>query len=270
VTVLVGVLCSDGAVIGADGISTSAMGQFPLIHLESNPKIEIFGNAVIIATTGPVGYAQRLHHHIDLAVKGGVFKNFSAREATNNISDRFITELQKSKAPSHPQEGIGFGGLMAAAPGKEGPFLAEFATTNFQPEMKIGKTFFASMGSGQMLADPFLAFVCRVLWKNQMPTVDNGKCGVYWVLAHTIKLAPGRVGLPICLATLRKIDAAWVAKEEDTQESAQYVDALEEHIGGFEQPPIEEAKAEPVPKPEPDDNDDNDDAQGSRAALGRS
>jgi hypothetical protein len=46
------------------------MGQFPLIHLESDSKIQIFGSAVILTTTGSVGYAQRLHHHIDAAVKG--------------------------------------------------------------------------------------------------------------------------------------------------------------------------------------------------------
>jgi hypothetical protein len=146
-------------------------------------------------------------------------------------------------------DGLRFGGLMAAAV-KDGPFLAEFGTTDFQAEMKTGKIFFGSMGSGQMLADPFLAFVCRVLWKNEMPTVDHGKFGVYWVLSHTIKLAPGKVGLPIRLATLRQVSGKWVAKEQDAQESAQYIDGLEEHIANFVRAPIEEAKGEPVPKPE--------------------
>jgi hypothetical protein len=68
-----------------------------------------------------------------------------------------------------------------------------------------------------MLADPFLAFVCRVLWSNKMPTADDGKFGVYRVLDHTIKHAPGHVGYPICLATLTKNkDGKWIAKEEDT------------------------------------------------------
>jgi hypothetical protein len=108
------------------------------------------------------------------------------------------------------------------------------------------------MGSGQMLADPFLAFVCTVLWGGKMPDVDHGKFGVYWVLAHTIKLAPGKVGLPIRLTTLRQIGGTWVAQEQDTQESAQYIDEIETHIGGFApQATIEEAIAEPVPKPEP-------------------
>jgi len=252
VTVLVGVLCSDGVVIGADGIATSAMGSAPLMHMEANPKIRIFGNA-IIATTGPVGYAQRLDHHLDLAEKGHVFKNLSAREATSNVSKRFITELQESKAPSPLPEGVGFGGLLGAIDPKEGPYLAEFSTVNFQAEMKLGKTFFGSMGSGQVYADPFLVFVARVLWDNEMPTVELGKSGVYWVLEHTIKVAPGKVGKPIQLAALQKINDAWIAREQDVQESAQYVEELEDYIGAFEQPPIEEAIAEPVPKPEPGD-----------------
>jgi hypothetical protein len=248
VTILVGVRCSDGVAIGADGIATSAMGAFPLMHMESDPKIRIFGNSVILATTGPIGYTQRLYHHVEAAVKGHVFANLDSREATTNISKRFLTDLQESKAPSWAPDGFGFGGLIAAAT-KDTPYLAEFATTNFQAELKTGKLFFGSMGSGQMLADPFLAFVCRVLWGSQMPTVDRGKFGVYWVLEHTIKLAPGKVGKPIQLATLQKIDGAWVAKEQDTQESAQYIKSLEDYIGGFEQPAIEAAAAEPVPEP---------------------
>ena len=143
-TVLVGVRCSDGVVIGADGIATAAMGQFPLIHLEANPKIEIFGDRVIVATTGSVGYSQRLCHHIGAALDGGVFNNFNAREATNNISKRMIDEWQSSKAPTWPQDGWRFGCLMAAAV-KDGPFLAEFSTIDFQAELKVGRIFFGSM-----------------------------------------------------------------------------------------------------------------------------
>lgn len=249
-TVLVGVRCSDGVVIGADGIATSAMGAFPLMHMEADPKIRIFGSRVIIATSGPLGYAQRLDDLIAAAEKGGVFNNLNAREAASNISKRFIADLQESKAPSWGAEGYRFGALCAAA-NKDGPYLAEFGQTDFQVELKVGKTFFVSMGSGQMLSDPFLAFVCRVLWGSTMPDVDHGKFGVYWVLAHTIKLAPGQLGPPICLATLRQPKGVWVAEEQDTQESAQYIDELEKHIGGFApRATIEEATVEPVPQPE--------------------
>jgi hypothetical protein len=37
-----------------------------------------------------------------------------------------------------------------------------------------------------MLADPFLAFINRVLWKGVLPTIEMGRLGVYWTLDHTI------------------------------------------------------------------------------------
>jgi hypothetical protein len=89
-----------------------------------------------------------------------------------------------------------------------------------------------------------------VLWKNEMPTIERGISGVYWVLDHTLKVAPGRVGKPIQLAVLRKVDGAWVAKEQDTQECAEYIKDLEDYIGDFEQPPIEKAAPEPIPQPD--------------------
>ena len=106
------------------------------------------------------------------------------------------------------------------------------------------------MGSGQVLADPFFAFVTRVLWGNQMPDVERGKFGVYWVLDHTIKLAPGGVGGPIKLAVLRQINGQWKAEEIDTQEAAEYINALETHIGQYApQATIEQAPTNPIPEP---------------------
>lgn len=58
-TVLVGALCVDGVVIGADSIATSALGLHPLIQIRSDDKVIIVGDKVIIATTGSVGLSQR-------------------------------------------------------------------------------------------------------------------------------------------------------------------------------------------------------------------
>lgn len=248
-TVIVGVRCSDGIVVGADSVATSAMGANPLVALQSNSKIQIFPDNVIVACTGAVGFIQRLHHHIEAAIKGNVFKNFTAHDCTTNISKRLLSDFQNSMVQKHPQQGLQFGALIAA-PIKDDACLVEYATTDFQPEIKKDKLFFVSMGSGQLLADPFLAFVSRVLWKNEPPTVDVGKFGVYWVLDHTIRLAPGGVGGPIKLAVLRQVDGKWAAQElEDTQEQALYINELEAHVGKFARVTIEDAPATPPPPP---------------------
>lgn len=251
-TIIVGVRCTDGVVIGTDSVATSTVGASPLVHLQSNSKIHIFPENVIVAATGAVGFTQRLYCHVEAAIKGGIFRNsMPTHERTTNITKRLLTDFQNSMVQKHPQQGIQYGAVLAAAFGDE-PYLVEYATTDFQPEIKQEKLFFVSMGSGQVLADPFLAFVCRVLWKSKMPTTDEAKFGVYWVLDHTIRLAPGGVGGPIKLATLRKVDKKWVAQEfDDTQEQAEYIQELEAHVGKFARASIENAPTSPPPAPPP-------------------
>ena len=91
------------------------------------------------------------------------------------------------------------------------------------------------MGSGQPLADPFLAFLSRVLWKNEAPNVRLGRFGVYWALKHTISLAPGTVGLPIKIAVLSKHDSGWQATfSAENEEAEQFIDGVEASIGTLE------------------------------------
>ncbi|MER9949947.1 hypothetical protein [Mesorhizobium sp. M0047] len=245
-TVLVGVLCSDGVVIGADSIATSAIGMNPLVQLQTNGKIQILSDQVIVAATGAIGFSQRLNFHVEQAIKGDVFKNLKINECTTNISKRFLTDCAGSMV-QQSSRGLGFGALLAAFIQGE-PRLIEYGTQDFQPEIKKDALFFVSMGSGQMLADPFLAFISRVLWKDAPPTVEQGKFGVYWALDHAIKLAPGGVGAPIKLSVLSQVNGAWVASLlPDTQEQAQYIVELEGHIGSFARATIEDAEATPPP-----------------------
>jgi hypothetical protein len=225
-TVLVGVRCSNGVVIGADSVATSAMGPNPLIHLQSNSKIQIFDGKVIVAATGALGFSQRLDAHVQEAIAGNVFNMQKRRECVTNISRRLLTDFEQSKVQVHAQGGLRFGALIAAVHSGSA-FLVEYDTTNFQPEIKEGNLFFVSMGSGQMLADPFLAFVARVMWGGKMPTVADAKFGVFWALKHAITLAPGGVGGPIIIATLQQNNGAWVAAEMDeNQEMEEYISDL--------------------------------------------
>jgi hypothetical protein len=223
------------------------------MRLESNDKIKIFGGKVIVATTGSVGYTQRLHFHVEQAVRANVFTHLARNERAPNISKRFLTDLQYSIAPSHPQNGIGFGALLATN-FDDDPCLVEYATDTFQPEFKQNKLFFVSMGSGQGLADPFLAFVGRVLWKNTLPDIRLGRFGLYWTLNHTINRAPGLVGHPIRMAVLSKIDNQWSAYESaDDQEAVEFIGAIEARIGApFVDAPIIDAAREPTPAPVPE------------------
>lgn len=252
-TVLVGVKCTDGVVIGADSIATSSSGRFNVMQVPSNNKIRIFEKQVICATTGSVGLAQRLHLHVLNATKGSVFANLALNDAAGNISTRFLTDCDKTLTWRTGQNGLGCGAMIAACVKGE-PQLIEYDHVTFQPEIKEDNLFYVSMGSGQALADPFLAFVARVLWKGSRPTVDQARFGVYWALDHTIKHAPGGVGEPIRLAELRKVEGTWTARnieEEETQETAEYISELETKIAEAAIQPMAQAKIEAPPAPPP-------------------
>jgi hypothetical protein len=151
------------------------------------------------------------------------------------------------------QGGWGFGALLAGPIGGQQE-LIEFGHMDMQPERKSGRIHFVSMGSGQIIADPFLAFVSRVLWRETIPDVKIATLGVYWALSHAIKYAPGGVGEPIRIATLRRVDGAWkatVVEEDVLQESAQHIDAIEERIGHYPAEIIDSAPSSPPPEPPP-------------------
>lgn len=228
-TILVGVKCSDGIVIGADSIATSTMGPNPLVQLVSNDKLQLVGNLGIVGSTGSVGLSQRLKAVLDKLWTAGTHRNdaiaYMAQVAKLTIDDFANTGVQRTQ-----HGGVGFGALHGMIVGGK-PYLFEFDTVGFQPEIKQGRRFSVAIGSGQLLADPFLAFVSRVLWEDVEPDVEMAKVGVYWVLDHTIKYAPGGVGEPIRLAVLKQVGRDWQAELlDDTQEQAQFIQELESRI----------------------------------------
>jgi hypothetical protein len=252
VTVLVGVRCTDGVVIGADSAATSSHGPQHLIQIQSADKINIVGDRVIIACTGAVGLSQRFQGIVKSAWDKKSFQK-PTNDCLREIARATLQDFEHTGVPRMPpnQGGIGFGSLMAA-PVDGMAQLVEFGSSDFQPEIKRDQIHFVAMGSGQVLAEPFMAFVSRVLWGGKPPDVQLGAFGLYWVLSHTIQFAPGGVGLPIKIAVLKKVKGDWVARSvegDELQEPEQHVAEIEKLIAGYPKAIVEEAGATPPPEP---------------------
>jgi hypothetical protein len=254
-TIVVGVRCTDGIVIGADSAATSALGQQPMVRLPTD-KLAIIGGKVIVAGTGAVGLGQRFQAFVQNAWDTNVFQQ-KCIDCALNLAANTVGNFKATHVPYNQHAGWGYGALLAGA-FADGPGLAEFGLLDFQPELKTGKLHFVTMGSGQLLADPFVAFVSRVLWGKEMPDVRNAMFGVYWALQHTIDCAPGGVGGPIKIATLQQIDGDWLARiveEEALQEQAQHIAEIEKRISAYPAEILAEAAVElPPAPPVPDPN----------------
>ncbi len=219
-------------------------------------KLAIIGGKVIVAGSGAVGLGQRFQAFVQNAWDQGLF-NDVAMNCTLNLASSVVANFKATHVPLSSQMGWGYGALLAA-PFGDGPALAEFGQIDFQPELKLGKLHFVTMGSGQVLADPFIAFISRVLWGGEAPDVRNALFGVYWALQHTIDCAPGGVGKPIRLATLQQVQGEWMARaieEDELQEPAQHIAEIEKRIAAYPAEVFADATVEPPPQPPPIAND---------------
>ena len=167
-TLLVGVLCSNGAVIAADRQAThGAMGQQTVG--QSVTKVQVIRDEALYATSGHKGLGQQL-----CAVVEGKQQEFK-----NQGYDRNIVKLQEALRPiidagfqtaRHAAAVLGnavaasdcvCGGLLAAA-FKDGLKLVEI-TPQVAVEYLTADIPFISMGSGKASADPFLGFCGRFI-----------------------------------------------------------------------------------------------------------
>ena len=243
-TLLVGIRCSDGVVVAADQAVTFGDGARPTISHRAC-KIEVVQNAVIVAGTGQVGMKQRLVERVDQlwAVQPGKLECIKAGKTPIEICNTICSEMVNSFATTKANMGV-FGALVAFPHSKSGSQLCEFATTDFQPELKDKGTWFVSMGSGQSLADPYLAFMKHVYWQDGMPKMEHALFAATWVMVMSITVAPGQVALPIDIAVLTDKTARMLSAEQVSvhMEAAK---AATEHFGRFDPAKMDVGEAAP-------------------------
>ena len=260
-TVIIGILCEDGVVIGSDTVSTLAAAPgHTTIEQQNAIKIEVIGGKAIIATTGAVGLAQRFKRVMKTVVSNNILDGADIYDIGIKISGTTIENfrLTASAQQQHPNYGWGLGALVAfKGPGGE-PKLFEFDPFQFHPELKADtdpnrgdRTIrFATMGSGQTIADPLLGFIYKIFWPNgEIPKLADAKLAVAWTLQTTIDLNTGGVGGEPKLAVLEKDNNKWVAQHIQAGEVMQKVKELEDHIAAFKNGAGAGVDAAPPPIP---------------------
>jgi len=231
-TILVGILCENGIVIGAD--TSATFGRISRSTIEQPcKKITIINNYVIIAGTGFMGLGQRFVEVIRKQYENKLFQISSPIEIARILSREAIKDFQETNTP----KGL-FGALVAFHCGGRA-CLVEFDIDNFQPSVMDTNIWYASMGSGQPIADPFLGLMRRVFCPKSPPQLATGIFITAWTLEHTIDVNPGGIKGPFHLAILKRDVAAkgkFVAKELDEAELDEHynnVEAAYKHLGEY-------------------------------------
>ena len=228
-TVLVGVLCADGIVVGADSAATFVAGKTRTVE-QPTRKIEIVQDHVVVATTGPVGMGQRFATLIEDQFKEKLFSGTRPVDVGRKICQSAIEDFKSTDAPKGE-----FGALVAYANGDR-PQLIEFAIADMQPELKNENLWYVSMGSGQPIADPFLGLMRRAFCPDAPPRLSTGLFMTAWTLQHTIDVNPGGIKEPLRLAAVQrnakgKYQAEYLG-EDRLSEHVKCVDAAYEYLAG--------------------------------------
>ena len=270
-TLIVGIKCEAGVVLAADGAATLGALGHTTVRQETK-KLEIIEDCIVVGTSGPVGLGQRIRGEIRSLWNNKALLGKEPYQAMAAMRAAFWQHVQPElQAAAVSQQVIG-GNVAAqsaicsslvALPLGKNPCLFQF-DQQCAPEEATGKLLFVAIGSGQQIADPFLAFVRRIFWPERIPTVEEGVFAALWTLSHAITTNAGGISLPVQIIVLDgalKLKAHELQKEE-LQEHEEAISYAEKCLANFREsfhkkegdaslsPPKPEKLREPIPKPE--------------------
>ena len=207
-TLIVGILCSDGVVMASDSAATFGTGGLATIGQQPVQKVRKIGDNILYSATGAVGIAQLISARIGERWGNGGLKDIKTLEAMmqrlageiGGVVNPFLQSAQAQKNLTGDAS-TSLCKSLVAIPVDKKAHLFQF-DFNGAPEGCTKELPFVALGSGQLIADPFLAFLKRLLWSDHEPTIAEGRLAAVWTIDHVSRTNAGGVGGAIQLATL--------------------------------------------------------------------
>lgn len=241
-TLIIGIKCSDGIVMAADGAATfgGALGQTTI--RQSTTKLDIVSESAIIGVSGPVGLGQLLRAEVLSFCQSSNPKAKPVSQAMQLLRDSFWRQigptLEHAKVTGQligqPAFNDALSRTLVAIVLKEGPALIQFSE-QAAPEAASESLPFMAIGSGQPIADPFLAFIRRIFWTTGLPDLQEGVFSAVWALEHAIQTNPGGVADPKQIVVLEQIvlqkgqAAQWKPRALDDNDIQQHMERIADH-----------------------------------------
>ena len=179
-TLIVGIKCDDGVVVGADGAATLGevvFGQNTVIQPVT--KLQIISGRTVMGVSGPVGLGQLYCDSIERAsqkLSKGSLPNIQRglQQALANDVGQAVEAAKlwaQVRGPDAMRLAVTSSLIAISVEGR--PELVQCNHLG-QAEAATDELPYVSIGSGQSLADPFLAFLRRVFWPHAPPRLAQG------------------------------------------------------------------------------------------------
>ena len=259
-TLIVGIRARDGVVLGADGAATFGTASSSTIR-QPVRKLSIVRGQAVVGVSGPVGLGQRIIAEIEEIWKSKGLANSTPPQAMTQLRQMVWEHIKMEievaavaqKIPGTPAAMSAVSQTLVAIPCAGRACLFQFDPQG-APEEATEDLPFVAIGSGQTIADPFLAFLRRIFWRDRLPNLSEGVFATLWTLQHAIHTSPGGVSGPIQIVVAeRSKKSAVVARELSESELEEHREAIA-HIEDslmrrFAQPVETETKLPPTPPP---------------------
>ena len=242
-TLIIGIKCKDGIVIGSDGAATlRTMGQSTIV--QHTKKLEIISNSIVLGVSGPIGVGQLFKGVIKKLWENDRFhgkkESYEAMELlSESLWEHLKPEFQKASIAKSVIGNIALESAICltliAIPISKKLCLFQF-NQQCSPEEVTENLPFVSIGSGQQIADPFLAFLRWIFWRNELPSLEDGILTVLWTLEHAIRTHPGGVSDPKQIITIKKENNKYKIyefKEKELQEHLEGIYDIEKYLSNY-------------------------------------
>jgi 20S proteasome alpha/beta subunit len=239
-TLIIGIKCEDGIVVASDAAATfGSVGTGQTIRQETK-KLRIIENRIVLGTSGQVGLGQRFAAELQDCYSHKELSDKTPVVAMTIISERFRKHIRAEAEMAKITVGLigsqantaWISASLVAVPISKCLCLFEFDHQG-APEEKTDELPFACVGSGQGTADPFLAFLRRILWRGHLPTSQVGILSAVWAIKHVTETSPGGVAEPIQVVHVELSEKVAIARElgeGELQEPRRVIDVLEESL----------------------------------------
>ena len=217
-TAIVGFLCQDGVVIGADGMLTPNLGGAPVGHHKGKKLHNILGS-FLVAYAGDQGMAARFRYVVEQP--GTEFAaSEHPMEFVLRLSRAFSLQLKATMAESTGLE------TMLAFGCDKGQTLCVF-DNDAQPIVLDNDSFYAALGVAKTAADPFLRFLVDIFCPEGPPRSNEAVFMTLWTLQHVIDAGPGGVVEPISIGVVEQLEGRWAARIVTPDELQEHKEAVE-------------------------------------------
>ncbi len=218
-SLIVGIRCKDSVVLAASGPGTMPSEDGLPPARQWAKKLRVVGGQAVLGVTGHDGLVQEMALSLERCLAEPDEQDWTEDILRLRLRDALAAPVQRTVAIHRTLQGLpGFGitsneyvisqALLAI------PFRSSLRLLQLDPECSVtevtGELGCASIGSARAIADPFLAFLRRVLWHDGPPDTALGELSAYWTALHVAENAPGLLTLPIQLVIVRRTDGGAV------------------------------------------------------------